>query len=77
VYAPIDIPGGMVNVALKFPCPAFVVIVLGVVVCTAELNVIVITDPPANPVPVTVIVVDDGLVWRMLLGVIEILGTRV
>ena len=48
-------------------------IVLGDVICVVQLNVIVITDPPANPVPVTVIGVDDGLVWRMLFGVIVII----
>ena len=31
----------------------------------------------ANPLPVTVIVVDEGFVWRMLLGEMVILVTTV
>ena len=51
----------MVNVAVKFPLE-LVVIVPGEVVCGFPSKVIVITELLANPVPVTVMVVEPLLV---------------
>jgi hypothetical protein len=55
------------------PPVADVVTVVGLVVWVAPLNLIVIVDDPAKPVPVTVIVVPTGplLGLRLIEGVTE------
>jgi hypothetical protein len=58
VWAPRPEDGTM-NVAVKAPAP-FVVTTVGVVACVAPLNVKVITEVLAKPVPVTITLVPTG-----------------
>jgi hypothetical protein len=59
VWPPVGEDDGTTKVALKPPVPE-VVTVVGFVTCVAPLNLIVIVEEPAKPVPVTVTVVRTG-----------------